>query len=150
MREEGKEDVAAKILAIIKREQDQAFWRRLNYTYGKVKGRSPTLVQVEGPNDLVEEHVTKGDMENAIWTNIHRKRFYLAEEAPTCKGRMHKNRGYNAVSPTAQEILAGTYEYPEDFYAATRELCEECALIRLIIPANLVGTKMTKEDFMAH
>ena len=66
MREEGKEDVAAKILAIIKREQDQAFWRRLNYTYGKVKGRSPTLVQVEGLNDLVEEHVTKGDMENAI------------------------------------------------------------------------------------
>ena len=63
---------------------------------------------------------------------------------------MHKNRGYNAVSPTAQEILAGTYKYPEDFDAATRELCEECALIRLIIPANLVGTKMTKEDFMAH
>ena len=33
-RGEGKEDVAAKILAIIKREQDRAFWRRLNYTCG--------------------------------------------------------------------------------------------------------------------
>ena len=56
-------------------------WWRLNYTCGKVKGRSPTLVQVEGPNDSVDEHVKKADVENAIWTNIHRKRFYLAEEA---------------------------------------------------------------------
>jgi uncharacterized protein (UPF0332 family) len=149
-REEGKEDVVAKILAIIKREQDQAFWRRLNYTCSNVKGGSPTLVQVEGSNDLVNEHVTKADMENAIWTNINCKRFYLAEEAPTCKGRMREDLGYNAVSPTAQVILDGTYEYPEDFDAATRELCKECALIRQIIPADLVGTKMTKEDFMAH
>ncbi len=149
-REEGKEDVAAKILEIIKKEQDQAFWRRLNYTCGKVKGGSPTLVQVEGPNDSVDEHVTKADVENAIWTNIHCKRFYLAEEAPICKGRMREDLGYNAVSPMAQAILDGTYKYPEDFDAATRKLCEECALIRLIIPADSVGTKMTKEDFIAH
>ncbi len=67
-REEGKEDVVAKILAIIKKEQDQAFWRRLNYTCGKVKGGSPTSVQVEGPGDSVTEHVMKADVENAIWT----------------------------------------------------------------------------------
>ena len=67
-----------------------------------------------------------------------------------CKGRMREDLGYNAVSPTAQGILDRTYEYPEDFDAATRELCEECALIRLIIHADSVGTKMTKEDFMAH
>ncbi len=140
----------AKILAIIKREQDQAFWQRLNYSCGKVKGGSPTLVQVEGPNDSVDEHVTKADVENAIWTNIHRKRFYLAEEAPICKGRMCEDLGYNSVSPTAQAILDRTYEYPEDFDAATRELCKECALIRQIIPADLVGTNMMKEDFMAH
>ena len=108
------------------------------------------MVQVEGPNDSVKEHGTKADVENATWTNIHRKRFYLADEASICKGRMREDLGYNAVSPTAQEILARTYEYPEDFDAATRELCGECTLIRLIIPANLVGTKMTKEDFMAH
>ena len=146
----GKEDVAAKILAIIKREQDQAFWRRLHYTCGKVKGGSPTLVQVEGPSDLVTEHVTKTDVENAIWTNIHRKRFYLAEEAPICKGRMRGDLGYNAVSPTAQGILDGTYEYPEDFDTATRGLREECALIRQIIPEDSVGTKMMKEDFILH
>ena len=99
---------------------------------------------------MVDEHVTKADVENALWTNIYRKRFYLAEEAPICKGRMHEDLGYNAVSPTTQEILARTYKYPEDFDAATRELCKKCALIRLIIPANSVDRKMTKEDFMAH
>jgi hypothetical protein len=149
-REEGKEDVAAKILAIIKRVQDRAFWQRLNYMCGKVKGGSPTLVQVEGPNNLVDEYVTKADVENAIWTNIHCKRLYFAEEAPICKGRMREDLGYNSVSPTAQGILDGTYKYPEDFDAATRELCKECALIRLIIPVDSVGTKMTKEDFIAH
>ncbi len=149
-REEGKEDVLAKILAIIKGEQDRAFWRRLNYTCSNVKDGSPTSVQVEGPNDLVDEHVTNADVENAIWTNIHFKRFYLAEEAPICKGRMREDLGYNAVSPMAQAILDKTYEYPEDFDAATRELCEECALIRQMIPADSVGTKMMKEDFMAH
>ena len=100
-REESKEDVAAKILAIIKREQDRAFWWRLKYTCGKVKGRSPTSVQIKGPNDSVKEHVTKAGVENAIWTNIHCKRFYLTEEAPICKGRMRKDLGYNAVSPMA-------------------------------------------------
>ncbi len=62
---------------------------------------------------------------------------------------MREDLGYNAVSPTAQAILDGN-EYSEDFDAATRGLCKECALIRLIIPADSVGTKMTKEDFIAH
>ncbi len=87
---------------------------------------------------MVDEHITKADAENAIWTNILYKRFYLAEEAPICKGRMCEDLGYNAVSPTAQAILDGIYKYPEDFDVATRELCKECALIRLIIPADSV------------
>ena len=50
----------------------------------------------------------------------------------------------------AADILEGRYEYPEDFDQATRELCKECALIRKIIPKNLVKIKMTKEDYKAH
>ena len=55
-REEGREEAAVKILAIIKREQDQSFWRRLNYTCGKARTPPPTSVQVEGPNGTVTEH----------------------------------------------------------------------------------------------
>ncbi len=87
------------------------------------------MVQVEGPNNSVHEYVTKSEVENAIWTNIHRKRFYLAEEAPICHGRLREALGYNAVSPTAQAILNGSYYYPDNFDEATKELCVECALI---------------------
>ena len=67
-----------------------------------------------------------------------------------CKGRIGEDLGYNVVSPTAQAILDGTYKYPDDFDTTTRELCKECTLKRQIIPEGLVGTKMTKEDFILH
>jgi hypothetical protein len=72
------------------------------------------------------------------------------EEALICQGRMWESLGYNAVSPTEQAILARTYEYPKGLDEAMRDLCKECALIQMIIPANLVGTRMTKEDFITH
>ena len=42
-REDGRDKAANKILAIIKREQDRSFWRRINYTCGKVKGKKSDL-----------------------------------------------------------------------------------------------------------
>jgi hypothetical protein len=54
-KEEGREEAAKQILDIIKCKQEQSFWHRLNYVGEKIKGGSPTTVQVEGPNDSVEE-----------------------------------------------------------------------------------------------
>ena len=45
-REDGRGEAANKILAIIKREQERSFWRRINYTCGKVKGKSPISIHV--------------------------------------------------------------------------------------------------------
>ncbi len=50
----------------------------------------------------------------------------------------------------AADILEGRYEFPENFDQATQELCEECALIRKIIPKNTVKIKMLKKDYVAH
>jgi len=50
----------------------------------------------------------------------------------------------------AADILEGRYEFPENFDRATRELCEECALIHKIIPKNSVKIKMSKEDYVTH
>jgi hypothetical protein len=149
-REEGREEAAVKILAIIKREQDQSFWRRLNYTCGKARTPPPTSVQVEGPNGTVTEYNTEETVNTAIWTEIHKKRFHLAEEAPVCHGQLRQDLGYNAVSETARTILDGTYVYPASFDQATKELCEECALIRQIIPKDSVSIKITKEDHKGH
>jgi uncharacterized protein (UPF0332 family) len=57
--------------------------------------------------------------------------------------------GYNAATRVAADILEGRFTYLEEFDQATKELCEECALIRKIIPKNLVKIKMTKEDYKA-
>jgi hypothetical protein len=149
-KEEGREEAAKQILDIIKREHDQSFWRHLNYVCGKTKGGSSTTVQVEGPNDSVEEHVTQPSIQEAIWSNIHYKHFYLAEEAPICKGKLRGEFGYNATSPTAWVILDGTYEYPDDFDEATKELCQECAIIRQSIPKDSINIKITRENHHTH
>ena len=69
-RDEGREKAAAQILAIIKREQDRSFWRRMNYTCGKTRTPPPISVQVEGSNGSVTEHDTQASVHEAIWTNI--------------------------------------------------------------------------------
>ncbi len=105
---------------------------------------------MEGPNDSVEEHVTQPSIQEAIWSNIHYKRFYLAEEAPICKGKLRGEFGYNANSPTAQAILDGTYEYPNNFDKATKELCQECTIIRQSIPRDYIDIKITRENHHTH
>ena len=95
--------------------------------------------------DTLIEYDTQDTMQQAIWDNIHHKRFHLAEDAPICKGQLREDFGYNAVSPVAQAILEGTYQYPVDFDQATKELCEECARIRTVIPKNSIRTIINKD-----
>jgi hypothetical protein len=63
----------------------------------------------------VIEHTSQEYLHNAIWTNIHWKRFYLVEEAFLCSSNLQSKFGYNANTKTARAILAGNYEYPPDF-----------------------------------
>jgi hypothetical protein len=89
-------------------------------------------------------------LQEAIWDNIHRKRFHLAESAPLCQEPFHGTFGYNAICDTSQKILDGTYDYPKDFDEATKEILQECALIWLKIPPSLLDTLITKEDWGNH
>ncbi len=116
---------------------------------GKTKGGSQTSVQVEGPNDSVEEHVTQARVHKAIWSDIHYKHIYLAEEAPIFR-KLRGELGYNSTSPTARTILDGTYKYPDGFDGATKELCQECTIIRQTIPRDSINIKITKENHQAH
>ncbi len=134
-----KEDKVAEhqILAIIQREMDRSFWQCLNYALGKPQGGACFKVQVEWVGGTVDKINGKEDLHKAIWDNIHRKQFYLAKEAPMCSGPLRGLFGYNSVTPTAKAILEGTYHYPPDFDEVTKEILQECALIRLCIPKNL-------------
>jgi hypothetical protein len=87
------------------------------------------MVQVLQEDRGVVEHTSQDDLQNAIWTNIHCKQFYLADEAPLCSGSLCGMFGYNTIFNITRSILAGTYEYPPDFDQATREIFEECTRI---------------------
>jgi hypothetical protein len=149
-KEREDEEAEHQILAIIQREKDKSFWRRLNYALGKPRGGACFKVQVEQAEGTVDEISGKEDLHEAIWENIHRKRFYLAEEAPMCSGPLRGLFGYNSVTPIAKAILEGTYQYPPDFDEATKEILQECALIRIRVPKNSVTTTITPEDWTNH
>ena len=88
----------------------------------------------------VKEHSGKSAIENTIWSGIHRKIFYLGKQAPICKGLMKNAFWYLATTITAQQILEGTYRYPEWLDESTKELCQMCAEICLGVPLFLVVT----------
>jgi len=88
-RSRGDEEAERNILAMIRRERDRAFWRKLNYKLGKSKkGGSIRTVQVMDEAGDVTEHDTQEAVENAIFEGIHNQRFYLAGESPICRGRL--------------------------------------------------------------
>ena len=144
------EEAEKRILAIISREKQRAYWRRLNYAVKKPKGRSARVVTTEelGEGEITE-HAGQSAVEQAIWNGIHRQRFYLAEQAPICKGEMREAFGYLATTIAAKQVLAGTYDYPADFDEATREICEVCAAIRLGVPARSVNSKIERREWAA-
>jgi hypothetical protein len=135
------------ILAIIQRERDRSFWQRVNYVMGKACSGSVRKVLIKDKDSgTLTEHATQESVQQAIFDNIHRKRFYLAEAAPACNGRLRGLFGYNATMITAKRILEGNYPYPEDFDQATREICEECARIWLLVPQNSLNLLITQYD----
>lgn len=90
----------------------------------------------------VVEYDTKDTVETAILTNIHGegKRFYQAEDAPICNGRLRGQFGYNADTVAARAVLDGTYVFSEDYHEPTNQLFEQIAKIRSLVPMNSVET----------
>lgn len=77
-----------KILVIIQCDKDRSFWRRINYVMGKARGGSVwrVLVESEDQEGTLREYTMVEDVQEAIFSNIHHKRFFLAENAPIFSG----------------------------------------------------------------
>ncbi len=88
---------------------------------------------------------TEEAVQEAIFNEVHRKRYNLAEEAPICQGALRCQFGYSATSPTARSVLDGTYKFPPDMDASTRELFEEIAHIRGMVPSDSVNGLTSRE-----
>ncbi len=149
MAQDWEDDVAERqILAIIKRENDWAFWRRLNFALGKnIHGWSIRVVQVEDGASRVIDNETEEGVQEAMFNEVHRKRYNLAEEALICQGELRGQFGYISTSPTVKTVLDGTYNFPPNMDMATRELFEEIAQIQSIVPPNSVTGIILREQW---
>lgn len=146
--EEENEEAERQILGVIKREKERAIWRWLTrYAMASKSGGSVRLVQVEDADGNIEVFSSQDEVHEAIWSNIYRKRFYLAEEAPICNGTLREVFGYNADWIAGDEVLEGTYWYEPDFDESTREICEELTAIRDMIPADSVSDTIRCGDW---
>jgi hypothetical protein len=146
-REEEDEEAERQILGIIKREREQAFWRRLKYTMKKQTGGSVQLVQVEDEDGNIEEFTMQEEVHEAIWSHIHQKHFFLAEEAPICHSLLWETFGYNADSLAGDDRLEGSYIYENDFEEYTQDIRQEVARIREVILERLVDEIVWGSDW---
>ncbi len=105
-------------------------------------------VQVEDGAGGVLDVNTEEAVQEAIFNKVHRKQYNLAEEAPICQGALRGQFEYTATSPTARSVLDGTYEFPPEMDAATRELFEEIAHIRGMVPSDSVNGLISWERFV--
>ncbi len=149
-KEKENKEAARQILAIIQRKTDERFWWRMTFALRKPRGGACFRVQVEQGDGTTEEYTGQEELQEAIWDNIHQKRFHLAESAPLCQEPLSGTFGYNAICQTSQEILDRKYEYPPEFNEATKEILQEYVLICLKIPVSLLDTLITREDWRNH
>ena len=105
------------------------------------------MVQVEGDDGQVQEFQTRDEVHEAIWNEVHRKRFFLPEEAPTFQGWLCGEFGYSEVSPMARAVLDGSFEYPADMDKATKEIGKQAAKICNRIPRNSAEYVITREKW---
>lgn len=144
-RSRGDEEAEKRILQIITRERDRAFWRRLNWSFGQRRGSSVGAVQVKDSDGSTVELKMRKEVQDAIWSEVHQSRYHLAEEASICQGKLRGEFGYNADTLAARQVLAGTYQFEDDFDQATKRSCEALADDREIVPADSVDKILTKE-----
>jgi hypothetical protein len=110
-------------------------------------GRSVRAVQVEDGAGGVIDYDTEETVQQAIFNEVHCKWYNLAEKAPICQGGLREQFGYTLTSLTAKTVLDGTYDFPPDMDEATRELFEEIAQVRTIVPSDSVmGHYITGAD----
>ena len=93
----------------------------------KKRGRGVSVVQVKQGDRTTYEATGQKEVEETIWNEIHGKRFYIAEQAPICQGRLRGNFGYMVNNAAGRAVLDGIYQCPEGTDKGTFDLFQEIA-----------------------
>ena len=99
------EEAETQILAILQRENERAYWRRLNYSMSAHRASSAKAVQVEADDGTIVNLEGKYIIEKAILPQIHDKRFDLAGQAPICQGTLRGEFGYLVINKVFEKVL---------------------------------------------
>jgi hypothetical protein len=110
-----------------------------------IRGRSVRAVQVKNGAGGVIDYDTEETVQEAIFNEVHHKRYNLTEEAPICQGGLRGQFGYISTLPTAKTVLDGTYEFLPGMDEATKELFKEIAQIQTIVPSDSVTGLISRE-----
>ena len=143
--DEGKDQEANEIKAIIRGENQRRTWRAIDQGLGKVRSPAPTMVETEGDTGRAQ-HRTKEGVESAIHEELD-ARFDRASSAPICNGPLFELLGYNADTKAGMEILEGTFIPPKGTDPATVIILNEIARIYKLMGEGEVSIIITKEDF---
>ena len=94
-----------------------------------------SAVQKKDDDGLMTEYNSQKSVQDVIWSEVHQKRYHLAEEAPICNGKLRGEFGYSATSLAAKAVLSGTYEFGEDFDAATKPVAVRDVVVLDPVPS---------------
>ncbi len=137
---------AARITGIIQKEAAQKRWQRINKSSGKARGSLTLAVTVPIADGGFSEFKTKEGVFQAVSETLV-ERFQSALIAQCHQGTFFEDVGHLANGPVAQQILEGTYKYPQDLNPATRLLFEEAAAMYAALSPTKIATYVTVEDF---
>jgi hypothetical protein len=107
-------------------------------------------IQVEGSNGAILERNTRDSVENTIFSEVHRKLYTQAGEAPICNRALFQDFRYTASTPASKAALNGTYVAPTDSDSAMKELFAEIAAIRHLIPENSIPITITPAQWQQY
>jgi hypothetical protein len=93
------------------------------------------------------ERSTQDTVKQLIFSEVHKKRYTLAGEAPICNGTLFQDFQYTASTPASRAVLNGTYTAPKDSDTATKELFAKIAAICKLIPENSVSITITPKQW---
>jgi hypothetical protein len=137
---------ASKVAGIIQKEAIHKKWRQINQSMRKPCGSLTVCVKVPTSDGGPREYKTKEGLFDTV-SPILLGRFQSVLVAPCHSGTFFKDVGHLVNGPVSQQILEGTYEYPQDLDPATRFLFEEAAHAYLALSPKAIATCITPENF---
>jgi hypothetical protein len=93
------------------------------------------------------ERNTQDTVKQLIFSEVLKKQYTLAGEAPICNGMCFQDFGYTTSTPASRAVLDSTYVAPKDSDAATKGLFDKIAAIHKLIPDNSVSITNTPEQW---